>query len=75
MGENIRFSLILIEKRLNFYITLAVPANFVLPKNVSLANDYTMLQEVEIVSTVCLKASQVVEKCVGMTLSKKECLE
>ncbi len=25
---------------------LAVPANFVLPENVSLANDYTMLQKV-----------------------------
>ncbi len=27
------------------YRELAVPANFVLPKNVSLANDYTMLQK------------------------------
>ncbi len=30
---------------LNIYMELAVPANFVLPENVSLANDYTMLQK------------------------------
>ncbi len=29
----------------NFIKKLAVPANFVLPENVSLANDYTMLQK------------------------------
>ncbi len=33
----------------NFIEILAVPANFVLPENVSLANDYTMLQKVKVV--------------------------
>ncbi len=35
---------------------LAVQANFILPENVSLANDYTMLQKAYIVSIVCQKA-------------------
>ncbi len=30
---------------LNICMELAVPTNFVLPENVSLANDYTMLQK------------------------------
>ncbi len=35
---------------------LAVLANFVLPKNVSLGNDYTVLQKVQVVSIVYQKA-------------------
>ncbi len=56
-----------------FIDQLAVPANFVLPENVSLANDYTMLQKVLVLSVVCLKAPQVIGKCVGMTIREGVC--
>ncbi len=47
---------------------VAVPANFILPKNVSLANECTMLQNASVMFTVCQNASQVVRKYVGMTV-------
>ncbi len=40
----------------NFINLLSVLTNFVLHENVSLANDYTMLQKVYVVCTVCRKA-------------------